>query len=39
MRLIDADRLVKDLNFLYTKSRIPVPVDMRAREVLTTIME
>lgn len=39
MRLIDADRLVKDLKFLYTKSRIPVPVDMRAREVLTTIME
>lgn len=39
MRLIDADTLVKDLNYLYTKSRVPVPVDMRAREILTTIME
>lgn len=37
MRLIDADTLVKDLSYLYTKNHIPV--DMRARKVLTTIME
>lgn len=37
MRLIDTDTLVKDLSYLYTKNHIPV--DMRARKVLTTIME
>ncbi len=37
MRLIDADNLIKDLSYLYTKNRIPV--DMRAKEILTTIME
>ena len=37
MRLIDADTLVKDLSYLYTKNHIPV--DMRAKEILTTIME
>ena len=37
MRLIDADALVKDLSYLYTKNHIPV--DMRAKGVLTTIME
>ena len=37
MRLIDADTLIKDLSYLYTKNHIPV--DMRAKGVLTTIME
>ena len=37
MRLIDADTLVKDLSYLYTKNHIPV--DMRAKEILTKIME
>lgn len=37
MRLIDADALIKDLGCLYTKSHIPV--DMRARETLSTVME
>lgn len=37
MRLIDADNLIKDLSYLYTKNRIPV--DMRAKGILTTIME
>ena len=37
MRLIDADTLVKDLSYLYTKNHILV--DMRAKEILTTIME
>lgn len=37
MRLIDADTLIKDLSYLYTKNHIPV--DMRAKETLTTIME
>lgn len=37
MRLIDADALIKDLGYLYTKNRIPV--DMRAKETLSTIME
>lgn len=37
MRLIDADNLIKDLSHLYTKNRIPV--DMRAKKILTTIME
>lgn len=37
MRLIDADALIKDLSYLYTKNHIPV--DMRAKETLTTIME
>lgn len=37
MRLIDADNLIKDLSYLYTKNRIPV--DMRAKKILTTIME
>ena len=37
MRLIDADALVKDLSYLYTKNHIPV--DMKAKEILTTIME
>lgn len=40
MRLIDADTLVKNLGFLYTKNRVPnVPIDVRAKETLTTIME
>lgn len=40
MRLIDVDTLVKNLGFLYTKNRIPnVPIDVRAKETLTTIME
>ena len=40
MRLIDADTLIKDLGFLYTKNRVPnVPIDMRAKKTLTTIME
>lgn len=30
MRLIDADNLIKDLSYLYTKNRIPV--DMRAKK-------
>lgn len=37
MRLIDADALIKNLSYLYTKNHIPV--DMRAKEILTTIME
>ena len=37
MRLIDADTLVKGLSYLYTKNHIPV--DMRTKEILTTIME
>lgn len=37
MRLIDADTLIKDLGYLCTKNHIPV--DMRAKETLTTIME
>lgn len=37
MRLIDADVLIKDLSYLYTKNHIPV--DMRARETLSTVME
>ena len=37
MTLIDADTLIKDLSYLYTKNHIPV--DMRAKEILTTIME
>ena len=37
MRLIDADTLVKDLSYLYTKNHIPV--DMRAKETLSKIME
>ena len=37
MRLIDADILIKNLSYLYTKNHIPV--DMRAKEILTTIME
>lgn len=37
MRLIDADALIKDLSYLYTKNHIPV--DMRARETLSTVME
>ena len=37
MRLIDADTLIKKLSYLYTKNHIPV--DMRAKEILTTIME
>ena len=37
MRLIDADALIKDLSYLYTKNHIPI--DMKAEEVLTTIME
>ena len=37
MRLIDADTLIKNLSYLYTKNHIPV--DMRAKEILTTIME
>ena len=37
MRLIDADTLVKDLSYLYTKNHIPV--DMRTKEILITIME
>ena len=37
MRLIDADILIKNLSYLYTKNHIPV--DTRAKEILTTIME
>lgn len=37
MRLIDADVLIKDLSYLYTRNHIPI--DMKAKEVLTTIME
>lgn len=37
MRLIDADALIKDFGYLYTKNHIPV--DMRARETLSTVME
>ena len=37
MRLIDAYTLIKNLSYLYTKNHIPV--DMRAKEILTTIME
>ena len=37
MRLIDADTLIKNLSYLYTKNHIPI--DMRAKEILTTIME
>ena len=37
MRLIDANTLIKNLSYLYTKNHIPV--DMRAKEILTTIME
>lgn len=37
MRLIDADTLIKDLSYLYTKNHIPV--DMRARKTLSTVME
>lgn len=36
MRLIDADTLIKDLGYLYTKNHIPV--DMRARKTLSTVM-
>lgn len=37
MRLIDVDVLIKDLSYLYTRNHIPI--DMKAKEVLTTIME
>ena len=37
MRLIDADTLIKNLSYLYTKNHIPV--DMKSKEILTTIME
>lgn len=37
MRLIDADTLIKDLSYLYTKNH--VPVDMRAKEILSTVMD
>ena len=37
MRFIDADTLIKDLSYLYTKNHIPV--DMRAKETLSKIME
>lgn len=37
MRLIDADNLIKDLGYLYTKNH--TPVDMRAKQTLSTIME
>ena len=37
MKLIDADTLIKNLSYLYTKNH--TPVDMRAKEILTTIME
>ena len=37
MRLIDADALIKNLSYLYIKNH--TPVDMRAEEILTTIME
>ena len=37
MRLIDANTLIKNLSYLYTKNHIPI--DMRAKEILTTIME
>ena len=37
MRLIDADALIKDLGYFYTKNHIPV--DIRAKETLSTIMK
>ena len=37
MRLIDANALIKNLSYLYTKNHIPV--DMKSKEILTTIME
>ena len=37
MRLIDADALIKDLSYLYTRNHIPI--DMKAKDVLITIME
>ena len=37
MRLIDADALIKNLSYLYTKNHIPI--DMKSKEILTTIME
>lgn len=37
MRLIDADTLIKDLSYLYTKNRIPI--NMQARQTLSTIMK
>ena len=37
MRLIDADALIKNLSYLYTKNHISI--DMRAKEILTTIIE
>lgn len=37
MGLIDDDTLIKDLSYLYTKNHIPV--DTRAKETLSTIME
>ena len=37
MRLIDADALIKDFGYLYTKNHIPV--DMRARTTLSTVIE
>lgn len=37
MRLIDANILIKNLSYLYTKNHIPV--DTRAKEILTIIME
>ena len=37
MRLIDADALIKNLSYLYTKNHIPI--DMRAKEILTIIKE
>lgn len=37
MRLIYADTLIKDLSYLYTKNHIPI--DMKAKEVLTTVMQ
>lgn len=36
MRLIDADTLIKDLSYLYKNH---IPVDMRARKTLSTVME
>lgn len=37
MRMIDADALIKDFGYLYTKNHIPV--DMRAKQTLSTVME
>lgn len=37
MGLIDTDTLIKDLSYLYTKNHIPI--DMKAKEVLTTVMQ